>query len=132
MGSKIDKEAARYRTRLDKTLADGKVTPQEADALIKDAKGGHFSEVEAHYLSGFVDRKLEHPLRLGSAVRRAASQMDAVLVDVVRLDLHLQAGVLALGLSGGHVLDGQLGVPGRLGRFHGFRDSMPRAGLQPN
>ena len=57
MGSKIDKEAARYRTRLDKTLADGKVTPQEADALIKDAKGGHFSEVEAHYLSGFVDRK---------------------------------------------------------------------------
>lgn len=57
MGSKIDKEGARYRARLDKTLADGKVTPQEADALIKDAKNGHFSEVEAHYLSGFVDHK---------------------------------------------------------------------------
>ena len=57
MGSKIDKEGARYRARLDKTLVDGKVTPKEADALIKDAKNGHFSEVEAHYLSGFVDRK---------------------------------------------------------------------------
>ena len=57
MGSKIDKEGARYRARLDKTLADGKITPKEADALIKDARNGHFSEVEAHYLSGFVDRK---------------------------------------------------------------------------
>ncbi len=57
MGSKIDKEGARYRARLDQTLADGKVTPKEADALIKNAKNGHFSEVEAHYLSGFVDRK---------------------------------------------------------------------------
>ena len=34
MGSKIDKEGARYRARLDKTLLDGKVTPKEADALI--------------------------------------------------------------------------------------------------
>lgn len=57
MGSKIDKEGARYRARLDKTLADDKVTVKEADALIKNAKNGHFSEVEAHYLSGFVDRK---------------------------------------------------------------------------
>lgn len=57
MGSKIEREAERYKVRLDKTLTDGKVTPKEADALIKDAKNGHFSEVEAHYLSGFVDRK---------------------------------------------------------------------------
>lgn len=57
MGSKIDKEGARYRARLDKTLTDDRVTVKEADALIKNAKNGHFSEVEAHYLSGFVDRK---------------------------------------------------------------------------
>lgn len=57
MGSKIDKEATRYRAKLDGVMSDGRVTVKEADALIKDAKGGHFSEVEAHYLSGFVDRK---------------------------------------------------------------------------
>jgi hypothetical protein len=57
MPSKIEREADRYRVRLDKTLSDGKVTTKEADALIKDAKNGHFSEVEAHYLSGFVDRQ---------------------------------------------------------------------------
>jgi multidrug efflux pump subunit AcrA (membrane-fusion protein) len=57
MGSKIDKEGARYRARLDSTLTDNKVTLKEADALIKNAKNGHFSQVEAHYLSGFVDRK---------------------------------------------------------------------------
>lgn len=57
MPSKIEREAERYKVRLDKTLTDGKVTPKEADALIKDAKNGKFSEVEAHYLSGFVDRQ---------------------------------------------------------------------------
>lgn len=57
MPSKLEREAERYRVRLDKTLADGKVTTKEADALIKDAKNGHFSQVEAHYLSGFVDRQ---------------------------------------------------------------------------
>jgi hypothetical protein len=56
MGSKILNEGDRYKVRLDKTLTDGKVTLKEADALIKDAKNGHFSQVEAHYLSGFVDR----------------------------------------------------------------------------
>lgn len=56
MPSKIEREAERYRTKLNRTLEDGKVTPKEADALIKDAKNGHFSQVEAHYLSGFVDR----------------------------------------------------------------------------
>ena len=57
MGSKIDKEGARYRARLEKTLTDKKVTLAEVNALIKDAHNGHFSEVEAHYLSGFVDNK---------------------------------------------------------------------------
>ena len=57
MGSKIDKEATRYRAKLDGVMSDGRVTVKEADALIKNAKNGHFSEVEAHYLSGFVDRK---------------------------------------------------------------------------
>jgi hypothetical protein len=57
MGSKIDREATRYKAKLDKTLADGKVTAGEANALIRDAKNGRFSQVEAHYLSGFVDRK---------------------------------------------------------------------------
>ena len=57
MPSKIEREADRYKLRLDKTLTDNKVTPKEVDALIKDAKSGSFSEVEAHYLSGFVDRK---------------------------------------------------------------------------
>ncbi len=56
MPSKIEREADRYRLRLDKTLTDNKVTTTEADALIKDAKAGKFTEVEAHYLSGFVDR----------------------------------------------------------------------------
>ena len=57
MPSKIEREANRYRARLDSTLQDGKVTASEADALIKDAKNGRFSEVEAFYLSGFVDRQ---------------------------------------------------------------------------
>lgn len=57
MPSKIEREAERYKVRLDKTLTDGKVTGVEADALIKDAKNGKFSEVEAFYLSGFVDRQ---------------------------------------------------------------------------
>lgn len=57
MGSKIDREGTRYKAKLDKTMADGKVTTAEADALLKDARNGRFSEVEAHYLSGFVDRK---------------------------------------------------------------------------
>ncbi len=43
-----------------------------------------------------------------------------IVALVVRLDLDLQAGVLALGLAGRHVLDGELGVPGRFRRFHGF------------
>ena len=44
MGSKIDKEGARYRARLDKPPTDGKVTPKEADALVQDARNGHLNE----------------------------------------------------------------------------------------
>lgn len=50
------REGERYMARLDKTMADGKVTTKEVDSLIKDAHNGHFSEVEAFYLSAFVDR----------------------------------------------------------------------------
>lgn len=57
MPSKIERAVDRYKARIDQTLADGKVTKREADALIRDAKDGHFTELEAHYLSGFVDRK---------------------------------------------------------------------------
>jgi hypothetical protein len=66
MPSKIEREAERYRTKLNRTLEDGTVTKKEADALIKDAKNGHFSQVEAHYLSGFVDRS---PGRFDPAAR---------------------------------------------------------------
>ncbi|MEW6433768.1 MAG: C2 family cysteine protease [Myxococcota bacterium] len=56
MSSKIERDSARYMARLDKTLTDGKVTKQEVTALIRDAKDGHFTELQAHYLSAFVDR----------------------------------------------------------------------------
>ncbi len=54
MGSKILRQGDRYKAKLEKTLADGKVTKQEATAILRDAKDGHFAEVEAHYLSSFV------------------------------------------------------------------------------
>jgi hypothetical protein len=56
MPSKIERASERYMARLDKTLADGKVTTREVAALIRDARDGHFTELQAHYLSGFVDR----------------------------------------------------------------------------
>lgn len=54
MGSKILGQGDRYKAKLEKTLADGKVTKQEATAILRDAKDGEFKEVEAHYLSAFV------------------------------------------------------------------------------
>jgi hypothetical protein len=54
MGSKILRQGDRYKAKLEKTLADGKVTKQEATAILRDAKDGTFRQVEAHYLSGFV------------------------------------------------------------------------------
>ncbi|MBL8919556.1 MAG: hypothetical protein JNJ54_11885 [Myxococcaceae bacterium] len=54
MGSKILRQGDRYKAKLEKTLADGKVTKQEAAAILRDAKDGTFRQVEAHYLSGFV------------------------------------------------------------------------------
>lgn len=56
MGSKILRDGDRYKAKLDRTLADGKVTVKEADALLRDARDGEFKQVEAHYLAGFVDR----------------------------------------------------------------------------
>lgn len=80
MPSKIEREADRYKVRLDKTLTDGKVTSKEADALIKDAKNGHFSEVEAFYLSGFVDRqkKTFDPAAREKLVAFVAGEMQAL------------------------------------------------------
>lgn len=54
MGSRILKQGDRYKAKLEKTLADGRVSKQEAAAILRDAKDGTFRQVEAHYLSGFV------------------------------------------------------------------------------
>lgn len=66
--------------KLDKTMADGKVTVKEADALIKDAKNGHFSQLEAHYLSGFIDRSKRKfdPAAREKLVAFAKGEMDAL------------------------------------------------------
>jgi Calpain family cysteine protease len=55
MVSKIEREGERYRSLLNRTLRDGRVTSAEVDALIRDATDGTFAEVDAHYLAGFVD-----------------------------------------------------------------------------
>jgi hypothetical protein len=80
MGSKIEREAERYRTRLNTTLTDGKVTVKEADALLKDARNGRFSEVEAHYLSGFVDRQKQNfdPAARAKLVAFVGGEMEAL------------------------------------------------------
>ncbi|MGV3623727.1 MAG: C2 family cysteine protease [Archangium sp.] len=80
MPSKIEREAERYRVRLDKTLTDGKVTTKEVDALIRDAKNGHFSQVEAHYLSGFVDRQKQafEPAARAKLAAFVAREMEAL------------------------------------------------------
>lgn len=54
MGSKILRQGDRYKAKLDKALADGKVTQKEVSAILRDARDGHFTQVQAHYLSGFV------------------------------------------------------------------------------
>lgn len=48
------KQGLRYKAKLEKTLADGKVTKAEANAILRDAKDGRFAQVEAHYLSAFI------------------------------------------------------------------------------
>ncbi len=55
MVSTIEREANRYKAQLNALLKDGKVTTAEVDSLITAAKGSDFQEVDAHYLSGFVD-----------------------------------------------------------------------------
>jgi hypothetical protein len=55
MVSSIEREANTYKAKLNSLLRDGKVTTAEVDSLITAAKGASFQEVDAHYLSGFVD-----------------------------------------------------------------------------
>lgn len=56
MPSKIMAEANAYKAMLNKTLTDGKVTKAEADAILKDAHAGGYTEVKGLYLVGFLDR----------------------------------------------------------------------------
>ena len=83
MSSKIMREGERYMARLDKTMADGKVTTKEVDALVKDAHNGHFSEVEAFYLSAFADRT---PRKFDPAAR-------AKLLAFVQGEMHALAKI---------------------------------------
>jgi hypothetical protein len=85
MPSRIERDSERYKARLEKTMADGKVTRQEAAALIRDAKDGHFTQLQAHYLSGFVDR------------RRRAFDPEArqKLVDFVHAEMEAYATIAA-------------------------------------
>ncbi len=57
MPSKIGSEGDQYRERLKKLATSGnKVTSAEADSLIREAEQGRLTEVEGHYLAGFVDQ----------------------------------------------------------------------------
>lgn len=80
MPSKIERESNAYKAKLDKTLADGKVTTKEADALIKNAHDGNFTQLEAHYLSAFIDRSKRKfdPAAREKLVAFAAGEMDAL------------------------------------------------------
>ena len=73
-----------------------------------------------------LDRLVAPPQRVIFGVGHGRRVL-LVVALVVRLDLRLQPRVLALGLAGRHVLDGQLGIPGRFGRFHRPGNSMTRA-----
>ena len=63
-----------------------------------------------------LDRVVAPPQRVVFRVGHGRRVL-LVVALVVRLDLHLQARVLPIGLAGRHVLNGQLGIPGRFGRF---------------
>lgn len=56
MPSKIGTEGNEYLAKLRRMLADGHVTSAEAAVLIHEAQTGRLSQVEAHYLAGFVDQ----------------------------------------------------------------------------
>lgn len=79
MPSKIEREADRYKQRLDTTLKDQKVTPQEADTIIAEAKKS-FTEVKAHYLSGFVDHRAQNfdPAARAKLVAFVSGEMQAL------------------------------------------------------
>ncbi len=64
-----------------------------------------------------LDRVVAPPQRVVFRVGHGRRVL-LVVALVVRLDLGLQPGVLALGLARRHVLDGELGIAGRFGRFH--------------
>jgi hypothetical protein len=80
MPSKIERESNLYKAKLDRTMTDGKVTTKEADALIKNAHDGHFTELEAHYLSAFIDRSKRKfdPAAREKLVAFAAGEMQAL------------------------------------------------------
>ena len=73
-----------------------------------------------------LDRLVAPPQRVVFGVGDGRRVL-AVVALVVLLDLGLQPRVLALGLALRHVVDGELGIAGRFGRFHRLRNSMTRA-----
>ena len=56
MPSKITPEEDAYIARLKRLLDDGVLSNTEAPALIREARAGRMSAVEAHYLAGFIDQ----------------------------------------------------------------------------
>ncbi|MFO0601021.1 MAG: C2 family cysteine protease [Myxococcaceae bacterium] len=93
MSSKIMREGSAYKAKLERTLkVDGKVTVAEADAIIKDAKAGKFSEVKAFYLSAFIDsgsQKFDPAARakLAAFVQNDMHALAKIAVDNGREDL---------------------------------------------
>lgn len=59
MPSPIGLEGNQYLAKLKRMLSDGTVTSAEASALIHEAETGRLSQVEAHYLAGFVDQHVD-------------------------------------------------------------------------
>lgn len=76
MGSKVLREGYRYKAKLDEVLRDGRVSAREAKAIERDARDGEFSQVQAHYLSGFASHE---------AVRRSPAA--APLVTFVKEEM---------------------------------------------
>ena len=60
MPSKIGAEGDQYVARLKRMLSDGTLSDAEASVLIHEARTGKLSEVEAHYLAGFIDQHSDH------------------------------------------------------------------------
>ena len=79
----------------------------------------------AQVREALLDRLVAPPQRVIFGVRNRRRVL-LVVALVVPLDLGFKPRVLALGLTGRHVVDGKLGIAGRSGRFHRPGHSMTR------